>query len=401
MVLVKVSSPVRPARTAMPAGFARSIALIFVDSQELGLSPEWSHRARPSAGPIVTSAKARAGTCYLPAHGFAEFTIGPAEGRTRWLHSGDSPSSCESTNIRAIDLAKPAGIAVRAGRTGEETLTRTIRGVSFEDNLDNAMGLEFYNLSHRFGYQSPNWPYFEDVKIERIHYMAKSGVLSQRITTSMHNTTHIDAPAHVVQGTPFIDEVPLPHFFGSGIVVSIPKNKWEPITGDDLEKACGKVVRPRDVVIVNTGWHKFYEDSEDYFCRAPGFVPSAGEWFVKKKVKVVGHDTQANDHPLATAIGPQRNGPLHPHLAEEYREWSGGRDWKDDFPDWEPVHRILFNNGILGIENVGGDIDKVTGKRCTFAYFPWNWDRGDGCIVRLVAITDPKQKFRIEKGSKF
>ena len=147
-------------------------------------------------------------------------------------------------------------------------------------------------------------------------------------------------------------------------------------------------MRPRDVVIVNTGWHKYYEDSEDYFCRAPGFVPSAGEWLVKKKVKVIGHDTQANDHPLATAIGPQRNGPLHPHLAEEYKEWSGGRDWKDDFPEWEPVHRRIFQAGIMGIENVGGDIDKVTGKRCTFAYFPWNWDRGDGCIVRLVAIVD-------------
>ena len=202
-------------------------------------------------------------------------------------------------------------------------MAKKIRGVMFEENLKNSMGLEFYNLSHRFGYQSPNWPYFEDVKIERIHYMAKSGVLSQRITTSMHNTTHIDAPAHVIQGTPFIDEVPLPHFFGSGIVVSIPKKKWEPITGDDLEKACGKIIRPRDVVIVNTGWHKYYEDSEDYFCRSPGFVPSAGDWFVKKKVKVVGHDTQANDHPLATAIGPHRNGPLHPHLAEEYREVVG------------------------------------------------------------------------------
>ena len=186
----------------------------------------------------------------------------------------------------------------------EGSVAKKIRGVSFEENENNAMGLSFFNLSHRFGYQSPNWPYFEDVKIERIHYMAKSGVLSQRITTSMHNTTHIDAPAHVVQGTPFIDEVPLPHFFGSGIVVSIPKKKWEPITYDDLEKAAGKVVRPRDVVIVNTGWHKKYEDSEDYFCYAPGFVPSAGEWFVEKKVKVVGHDTQANDHPLATAIGP-------------------------------------------------------------------------------------------------
>ena len=200
-------------------------------------------------------------------------------------------------------------------------MAKKIRGVMFEENASNSMGLEFHNLSHRFGYQSPNWPYFEDVKIERIHYHAKSGVLSQRITTSMHNTTHIDAPAHVIQGTPFIDEVPLPHFFGSGIVVSIPKKKWEQITYDDLEKAAGKVVRPRDVVLVNTGWHHKYEDSEEYFCYAPGFVSSAGEWFVEKKVKAIGHDTQANDHPLATAIGPQRNGPLHPHLAAEYKKW--------------------------------------------------------------------------------
>ena len=179
----------------------------------------------------------------------------------------------------------------------------TIRGIEFQGNLDNPMGLEFYNLSHRYGFQSPNWPYFEDVKIERIHYMAKSGVLSQRITTSMHNTTHIDAPAHVVEDTPFIDEVPLPHFFGAGIVVSIPKDMWEPITYEDLERAAGKAVRPNDILIVNTGWHHKYRDSEEYFCKCPGFVPSAGRWFVEKKVKIVGHDTQANDHPLATAIG--------------------------------------------------------------------------------------------------
>lgn len=49
-----------------------------------------------------------------------------------------------------------------------------VRGIEFEGNLDNSMGLEFYNLSHRFGFQNPNWPYFQDTKIERIHYMAKS-----------------------------------------------------------------------------------------------------------------------------------------------------------------------------------------------------------------------------------
>src|ERR1700755_2297361 len=89
--------------------------------------------------------------------------------------------------------------------SGSETrragMSVTIRAIDFQANRDNAMGLQFYNLSHRFGFQSPNWPYFEDVKIERIHYMAKSGVLSQRITTSMQNTTHINAPAHGVRDT--------------------------------------------------------------------------------------------------------------------------------------------------------------------------------------------------------
>ena len=62
---------------------------------------------------------------------------------------------------------------------------------------------------------------------------------------------------------------------------------------------------------------------------------------------------------------------------------------------------FLFKNGILGIENVGGDLDAVTGKRVTFAFFPWNWDRGDGCIIRLVAMIDKSQNYRIEKGTSF
>jgi len=125
-------------------------------------------------------------------------------------------------------LVQTVRTPVKVGGTGadlEGAVAKKIRGVSFEENENNAMGLSFYSLSHRFGYQSPNWPYFEDVKIERIHYMAKSGVLSQRITTSMHNTTHIDARAHVVHSTPCIDQVPLTHFFRSGIVVSLPKKK--------------------------------------------------------------------------------------------------------------------------------------------------------------------------------
>ncbi len=62
--------------------------------------------------------------------------------------------------------------------------------------------LEFYDLSHPWGDKAPLWPYFPDVKIERFHYHAKSGVLSQQITTFMHCTTHTDAPAHVSRARP-------------------------------------------------------------------------------------------------------------------------------------------------------------------------------------------------------
>ena len=49
----------------------------------------------------------------------------------------------------------------------------------------------------------------------------------------------------------------------------------------------------------------------------------------------------------------------------------------------------MMTNGIPGIENIGGDIDKITGKRCTFFAFPWRWPDGEGCALRVVAVLDP------------
>ncbi len=75
-----------------------------------------------------------------------------------------------------------------------------------------------------------------------------------------------------------------------------------------------------------------------------------------------------------------------------------GRDILDDFPHWEPAHKIMMGAGIPGIENIGGDVDLVTGKRCTIMAFPWRWPQGEGCGVRVIAVIDPDQKFRIETG---
>jgi hypothetical protein len=54
-----------------------------------------------------------------------------------------------------------------------------------ESNLLNKMGPRFHDLSRPWGLGQPCWPYFEDGKIERLHGMSRSGVLTQRITTVM------------------------------------------------------------------------------------------------------------------------------------------------------------------------------------------------------------------------
>jgi len=136
--------------------------------------------------------------------------------------------------------------------------------------------LEFVDLSHSWGLGQPCWPYFEDVKIERLHGMAKSRVLTQKITTVMHSGTHIDAPGHVVEGTPLLDEIPLSAFFGTGVVLDVPMGKWEKIMPEHLDRAAEKTpVREGDIVIVNTGWHHKYADSAEYYAYSPGFYKEA------------------------------------------------------------------------------------------------------------------------------
>ena len=262
----------------------------------------------------------------------------------------------------------------------------------FEDALEEVeaevlgKSVKIYDLTQGFGYGTPLWPYFDDVKIERMHYHSRSRVLTQVLTHTMHVGTHIDAPIHVEEDYPSIDQIPLTRFIGKGVVVDIPKGKWGIITPYDLEKA-EPSIEPGDIVIVHTGWHRFYGDNIKYYIYAPGFYKEAGEWFVKRRVKLVGTDTQAMDHPLGTRIAQPP--PLVPWVLEEYKKETG-RDLYADFPYWEPCHRILYTHGILGIENVGGEIDKVLGKRVTIIALPLKWYKGDGSMIRLIAIEEKR-----------
>ncbi len=259
-------------------------------------------------------------------------------------------------------------------------------------------GLRFYNLSHELEHNMVQWPspMSPPLVVHKRYYHAMHDFYAVEYDGIMHRGTHMDTPIHVTADQPYLDGFPLWRFFGTGVAVSIPKQKWGVITPEDLEAARPEI-RPGDIVMINTGAHRHFGDNDIYYSYSPGLHEPAAQWLVDKGVKLVGVDVQALDHPLGTRMVIHGPGPILPHLIEEYRAETG-RDVHEDFPRWEPAHKTMLLAGIPGIENVGGELDAVTGKRCTFFCFPTRLKEGDGSPIRVVAVLDPEQRFRFPSG---
>jgi kynurenine formamidase len=252
------------------------------------------------------------------------------------------------------------------------------------------MATKIYDLSQPFGVDTPLWPFpgpRQDLLFPRGEYLERFHKRSVTYTGTLHAGTHVDAPIHVLhpsEGGIMLDKIPLENCYGTGIIVDFRHlKKWHIITPDDLEKAKPKI-ETGDFVVFNTGWHKMWRyNNYDYFNYYPGLGPQAAEWLIQKKVKAVAGTWGATDSPLWHFPLSQ----TMPWLDREYRKETG-KNPDVEFPEYEPCHRKLMGNGITTVENAGGDVDMITGRRLTIAAFPFRCEMADGGMVRLVAIEE-------------
>ena len=98
-----------------------------------------------------------------------------------------------------------------------------------QQGTDTETGLRIFNLSQPWGHHTPEWPSTPGVNVNVKKFHAKDGVYQTEFEGIMHRGTHMDAPIHVTENTPHIMDYALWRFFGTGVVVSIPKSKWESI----------------------------------------------------------------------------------------------------------------------------------------------------------------------------
>jgi kynurenine formamidase len=204
----------------------------------------------------------------------------------------------------------------------------------------------------------------------------------------LHAGTHVEAPKYCIPTGITADKIPLDNLYGTGVVIDMrKKGKWGKIVAADFEEATPKI-RAGDFVVVNTGWQKHLtpDKSYEWYHYYPGLMPSAAEWLIKKKVKAIAGTWPAIDHSLHFGVGSL--GKCNPQLNADYKK-EKGKDIPKEF-SWlyEGCLVSLLKAGVTVINGAGGDIDKVTGQRCTLAAWPFRMEDTDAAMVRLVSIEE-------------
>jgi kynurenine formamidase len=183
------------------------------------------------------------------------------------------------------------------------------------------------------------------------------GYMAEYLMACSHSGAHIDALGHMTIGDdnhwygggntaehltdhgPTVgDAAHLPPFFTRGVLLDPPAHRGvdalpasEPVGADELQAiadAQGVEVRPWDVVLIRTGYLKYWPDAEamaEHKTAGPDL--SAAEWLLERGVIATGTDTETYE----VMPAPDRGSPANP----------------------QPVHTLLLiENGIYLLESI-------------------------------------------------
>ncbi len=145
------------------------------------------------------------------------------------------------------------------------------------------------------------------LNVPRNLFRNNEGWATETITKlGTHDATHVDAPWHYNteiggERAQTIDQLPLEWFFSDGVTLDMThKEEGDPVTVDDIQNELERinyVIKPMDIVLVNTGRDRFY-GQPDYIFKGCGVTAAATRWLFEQGVRVMGIDAWGWDKPL-------------------------------------------------------------------------------------------------------
>lgn len=169
--------------------------------------------------------------------------------------------------------------------------------------------------------------------------------------------THMDAPAHFVEGGRTIDQLTLEELIVDCVVIDVSSDASGsyvimPRVVEKFEKEYGEI-KPNNLIIFYTGWDKHWGDREKYNNnhKFPSIDPSTAEVLLKRNIVGLGIDTLSAD----TGV----NG--------------------------FPVHHIILGAGKYLVENIANAKGlPPTGAKCLV--LPINIKNGTEAPIRLIGL---------------
>ncbi|MDR2048199.1 MAG: cyclase family protein [Treponema sp.] len=173
-----------------------------------------------------------------------------------------------------------------------------------------------------------------------------------RLITSLHQGTHMDAQRHFYNDGETIDKIPLERLVVKAVRLDLTSKKPDtPIVPADLAPV-EKYISQGINVLLHTGWDKKFP-GQDFFSGFPYVSKELADWFVEKKVGLVGMDM------------PTPNGY-----------------------DWKYVHVKMLGERIVIVEGLANMEQLPLDTVFTFFSLPLKLEGRDGSPIRAIAILD-------------
>ncbi|MBW1852237.1 MAG: cyclase family protein [Deltaproteobacteria bacterium] len=212
--------------------------------------------------------------------------------------------------------------------------------------------METVDLSHSISQGMPVYPGTEPPIFTTACTYDEDGFIESKITLYSHTGTHLDAPAHIMQGEKTLDQFTVDHFVGKGSVLDLRSTQKQTIELEDLQPY-QHLIKESEFILLLTGWSRFWNE-EAYFRGYPILSPEAAQWLCSFTLKGLGVDMISVDEEGSTVF---------------------------------PIHRILLESDIVVIENLT-NLESLPPSGFTFLCVPLKIERADGSPVRAVAMVE-------------
>jgi arylformamidase len=178
----------------------------------------------------------------------------------------------------------------------------------------------------------------------------------------VHNGTHIDAPRHMIEKGPPVDQIPLAQVAKEAVLINLPlKGPNSSVSVKDILDT-GVEFGPNRIPVINTGWTESMWGKPEFWTQMPYLEPGVGELMAKKGVTAVAMD-----------------------IFPEKALWRGVK--LDPGEVWIANHLALLEKGIPLIQFVT-NLSQIGRNRFVLVALPLKIKGGDASPARVIALVE-------------